>query len=457
MTQPDDIEVTPFVGRNRDLEQLRRWIAGRGWTAGEKVNAVSIEGPGGVGKSTLFRRALDPADLAARGYLVADIAGQADPENHSVFSWVEKLVDAASSRLEPGRSAFRSTRQCLRYHYELLMEVERELRAKEADEEQIAAARTWFGVARLGLGALRRDIRGLVSHQTRDDLEWIWKSIRSTAALQANAWDRLVRPLKNEMRRAPLRALALALVSDFERLFDGKGVKGIQHERLLLVLDDYEGLSEVLGRFLTAELLPRLRVATFETLLIVLGRDDLRMTDTAWEDTLAPVLGDRRLVLRPLDAEEIVELCRLRGIDDPAVAQKIHAESHGFPWLVDILVGDLGADETGPITSYRRFVQRMARFMTDRERGWFEALCFLDAVNYASIALVLPDEDPELVMEWFINEQSIRSYTAELWKVWPYIRHRVLLYRWSIDPTGCEALAQKTGMQWRPGRSADLL
>jgi hypothetical protein len=102
-------------------------------------------------------------------------------------------------------------------------------------------------------------------------------------------------------------------------------------------------------------------------------------------------------------------------------------------------------------------VRRMSRFMTDEERGWFEALCFLDTVSFATMEKVLPNVDKELVMTWFINEQSIRSFEADAWKVWPYIRNRVLLYRWSIDPEGCEALAEKTGMQWRPGRSASLL
>jgi hypothetical protein len=99
----------------------------------------------------------------------------------------------------------------------------------------------------------------------------------------------------------------------------------------------------------------------------------------------------------------------------------------------------------------------MSRFMTAEEHQWFEALCFLDAVSLATIETVLPGVDKELVMSWFINEQSIRSYDADTWKVWPYIRNRVLLYRWSIDPAGCEALADQTGMRWRPGRPAALL
>lgn len=109
------------------------------------------------------------------------------------------------------------------------------------------------------------------------------------------------------------------------------------------------------------------------------------------------------------------------------------------------------------MTSYHRFVRRMARFMTEQERRWFEVLCFLDSVSYATIAKVLPDADKERVMNWFIDEQSIRSYEAATWKVWPYIRHRVLLYRWSIDPEGCAELAETTAMAWRPGRPAALL
>jgi hypothetical protein len=202
---------------------------------------------------------------------------------------------------------------------------------------------------------------------------------------------------------------------------------------------------------------PRLRDAAFETLLVVIGRDDIRMTDGAWESSLASVLGGRRVVLRPLGAVDIAQLCAERSVEDRGTVARILEESHGYPWLVDILLDDLGTTGKSPVASYHRFVRRMSRFMTEQERGWFEALCFLDAVSYATIAKVLPDADKEVVMAWFIDEQSIRSYDADTWKVWPYIRNRVLLYRWSIDPEGCEALASATGMQWRPGRSAALL
>jgi hypothetical protein len=445
-----------FVGRKNDVQRIREWVQGYGWVG--KVNAISIEGPGGVGKSTLCEHALGPEDLAARGYLRAEIAGQDDPSDASVFSWFERLVNAALSRLDEPGSAFAQTRRVIQYQHEILTALEHELRAANMDEDQLGAARAFFGAARLGLGTLRRDIKTLLSNQTGEDLERIWKSIRSAGALQAGRWDRWVRPLKNEVRRAPMRALTRSLVADLEQLLDpGFGREPTPFRRLLLVLDDYEGLSEILGRTVVGELVPRLRDATFETLLIVIGRDDIRMTDGAWESSLASVLGGRRVVLRPLGADEMTELCAERAVDDPTTVARILEESHGYPWLVDILLDDLASSGKSPVTSYHRFVRRMSRFMTDEERGWFEALCFLDAVSFATIEKVLPTADKELVMSWFINEQSIRSYESDTWKVWPYIRNRVLLYRWSIDPEGCEALAERTGMRWRPGQPAALL
>ncbi len=445
-----------FVGRSNDLERIRAWVEGQDWIG--NVAAISVEGPGGVGKSTLVEHALAPDDVAARGYLRATIAGQDDPSDASIFSWFERLVASASARLDDPMAAFSRTRRVLQYHHEILSALEQELRAANVGEEELSAARAFFGAARLGLGTLRRDIKTLVSNQTREDLERIWKSIRSAAALQSGRWDRMVRPLKNEVRRAPMRALVRSLVKDFEQVFDpGFGRDPSPYKRLLLVIDDYEGLSEILGRTIVAELLPRLREASFETLLVIIGRDDIRMTDGAWEGGLGSVLAGRRVVLRPLGAIEIAQLCAERGVDDPSTVARILEESHGYPWLVDILLDDLGSTGKSPVTSYHRFARRMSRFMTDEEREWFEALCFLDAVSLATIGTVLPKADRELVMRWFINEQSIRSYDAETWKVWPYIRNRVLLYRWSIDPEGCEALADRTGMRWRPGRSSSLL
>lgn len=449
----------PFVGRTNDVGFVRDLVQGRGWPTGEKVCAVSIEGPGGIGKSTLVRYALEPQDLATRGYLLAEIAGQEDPDDPSAFAWFERLVNSATQQIDTKPAeAFGRARKCFGYHHEILTALEQELRAAQADEVELGAARALFGAARLGVGTLRRDIKTLMSKQTRDDLEGIWKSIRSSSALRVGRWDRWMRPLKNDMRRAPVRALMRSLVKDFEQLLDpGFGDVPTPYRRLLLILDDYEGLSTVIGRALVTQLIPRLRDATFETLLVLVGRDDIRMTDGAWDSSLSSVLGNRRIVLRPLDPGSIGLLCADRGFNDAETAARIADESHGYPWLANILLDDLQAVGGGRATSYHRFVRRMARFMNTTERRWFEALCFLDAVNYTSIPRVLPEADKELVMDWFINEQSIRSYAADIWKVWPYIRNRVLLYRWSIDPEGCDELAATTQMKWRPGASAKLL
>lgn len=337
-------EPRVFVGRKNDVERFREWLQGQGWVG--KVAVISIEGPGGVGKSTLCEHALEPEALAARGYLRADIAGQDDPSDPSSFSWVERLVNSAARQLDDPGVAFARTRSVLRYQHEVLGALERELRMANAGDEQLGAARAFFGVARLGVGTLRRDLKALASNQTREDLERIWKTIRSAGALQAGRWDRLVRPLKNDVRRAPMRTLVRALVSDLERMLDpGFAREATAYRRLLVVLDDYEGLSGILGRTLVGEIVPQLRDATFETLLVIVGRDDLRMTDPAWEGSLAPALAGRRVVLRPLGAAEVAQLCAARSVHDPAIVAQIFDESHGYPWLVDILLDDL--DSTG--------------------------------------------------------------------------------------------------------------
>src|SRR6185503_7614657 len=120
--------------------------------------------------------------------LRADIAGQDDPSDPSLFSWVERLVNSSATQLDDPGVAFARTRSVLRYHHEVLGALERELRMANAGDEQLGAARAFFGVARLGVGTLRRDLKALASNQTREDLERIWKTIRSAGALQAGRW-----------------------------------------------------------------------------------------------------------------------------------------------------------------------------------------------------------------------------------------------------------------------------
>jgi hypothetical protein len=95
----------------------------------------------------------------------------------------------------------------------------------------------------------------------------------------------------NAVKANAVKELADALVSDLAALLAGCRRRDILRprltkvgglDRLLLVIDDFEGLVPHWGDFLVHHLLPALRSARFESVVVILGRDPLRGTHPGW-------------------------------------------------------------------------------------------------------------------------------------------------------------------------------
>jgi hypothetical protein len=87
---------------------------------------------------------------------------------------------------------------------------------------------------------------------------------------------------KNSIKSDPLGKITSATFSNITAVLTGYNSKDILKpmlpkqpgiDRLLIIIDDYEALQEMFGRFLMNHFLPLLRDATFETTVIILGRD----------------------------------------------------------------------------------------------------------------------------------------------------------------------------------------
>src|SRR5437763_295481 len=63
-----------FVGRSADVARLAAVLTGRESTDG-KLTVLSVEGPGGIGKTCLFDHVLGATDLADRRYLTLRVDG----------------------------------------------------------------------------------------------------------------------------------------------------------------------------------------------------------------------------------------------------------------------------------------------------------------------------------------------------------------------------------------------
>src|SRR5690606_309060 len=79
-----------------------------------------------------------------------------------------------------------------------------------------------------------------------------------------------------------------------------------------------------------------------------------------------------------------------------------------------------------PATFYQQFFERTTQWMTPQQKDWLLPLCYLDTVNKASIAKILPGASANVIMDWFRKEASVRDVKSPSFRVDPYIRKMLL-------------------------------
>ena len=118
-------------------------------------------------------------------------------------------------------------------------------------------------------------------------------------------------------------------------------------DRLLLVLDDYESLDATITTFLADHLVPRLARASFETLIVVLGRDRLSDTHPVWKQRHElRFAGEVRL--SPWTREEAETFLRGHGVTNDLAVTRILDDTEGYPYL---LAGEVEAELDGGSTA----------------------------------------------------------------------------------------------------------
>ena len=430
-----------FVGRQSDIERMREWLHVDEWKRDDtRVHVVSIAGPGGVGKSRFYEHARTEQLLRSGEYLELTIAGHRHRDDRDLFSWVRRMARAASKQLKPGTARFSKTEREVEYHEELMRRVVHDLRIQQVDDKTVEMAQVMQSLVRLGERAAKRDLRKLFRDESASDVQKVWEAVTdprfvSVARGAARGVKDLLRPALWQHKKHPLNSLAQAFVFELNALLG----KATEYSRLLLVIDDYEFLENVVGRFLVEELLLTLEHADFRSLVVLLGRDQLVNTSEGlWaqqpHDTF---LADREIVLSPLSKAEVFEMCESSqpglGL---AARERVFRESMGYPWLVEDVLENLAPAGHIPAVAYDRFFDRVSRFMGDTERSWFKELCYLDRITVTSVREFLDltnNNEAQQVLDWFKREHSIRSSESEHRVVWPYIRYRVLRAAWLDD------------------------
>src|SRR5690606_27199770 len=101
---------------------------------------------------------------------------------------------------------------------------------------------------------------------------------------------------------------------------------------------------------------------------------------------------------------------------------ELYDESNGYPFVLSLLCDFKANQGSRPATFYQQFFERTTQWMTPQQKDWLLPLCYLDTVNKASIAKILPGASANVIMDWFRKEASVRDVKSPSFRVDPYIR-----------------------------------
>ena len=452
-----------YVGREHASGQLDCTLTG-GPRQGTKLVIQSIEGPGGIGKTALFEHVLQKVDRVAQQMLTMRVSGsraaQVDP-----FQLVQTLV--ASSEVpvalkKPLAQRFTNTEE-VRAVYGALTAQARGALAQALPDLPIEALMKALGIAVasglkfnefipktklfLNFEAIEKRLPAIEAMLNslpafRDELPGVLEKL----GLSKSA------ALRNAVRGNALNALAEAFVSDLTALMAGYDKQQLLRPaqakvpglaRLLLVVDDYEALSEHFGEFLVSHLVPRLKLAPFETVLVIVGRDQLALTHPGWSQhhqrELRPALP-----LAALSRAEMDAMVSAHGRSGKAELDRAWTDTLGYPLLVTLWLEE--AQEAGPgdgpsIGLLKRFHDRTTYWLSNEQKRWLYHALHLPAVNVETFAAVLGEEaEARRAMDWFQGDGSVRDAQGKAFRVRPYVRSRLADYLAATDPAFARAL-----------------
>ena len=456
-------EPSPHAGIHRRSEVSRLAALVQGAERGLTIGAVS--GPGGVGKSYLIEHVLETAGLEKLGYVRLSVDGSNAQHRGDFFGLVEGELGrrSLSPPAKAGRDYFPQLRHVAGIHRDLLDDAAGELTARGAPEatkvavlallrtarflnDHLPKTREYLDVASLGL---RPEIVASAVDSAWDTLSGL-QALRESTGLPGPIRDLVGISLRNRVKRDLFNVTAEALLGDLEAALRhwqrSDAFKLTQPPipgatRLLLILDDYEVLAPVLGDFLVGSLVPRLAEASFPTLLLVSGRDDLEATHAGWAQHCRKYLAEQ-IRLAPLERPEALALLAEGGVAEERRA-RIFELTQGFPFLLTLAVEEAGFEGAGSALFLRKFYDRTTRWMTPLEQEWFGRVCYLDTINEDTLRRLFPEEDVRRIQDWFEREASIRDPAADHFRVRPLIREKVLRYLELRSPSRHRELSER--------------
>ncbi|WP_215825195.1 ATP-binding protein [Xanthomonas sp. MLO165] len=442
-----------FVGRQREAQVLKDLLEGAS-SRGLKIQ--SIEGPSGIGKSSVFAKALQAVDLDSLGYLKIELAGanrgvdgsSGDFTVAAIDQLVGSIVRSAAGPgigLKPPSYYFPKTREAIEAVSRIRSEITKELSGRGISTEDFKGVADLIktGASIVGrVGVFIPKIREFVDAQAvkdaADEIPLATEEIKALSAGSIHFWEKLglgsASSLREAAKQDPEEVLASALVADLTAILVGTHEGKLQPghgkikrlERLLFVVEDYEALHKQLGSLLIPKLFNKLKNSDIDSTLIVLTRFRLKATNALWKDYEAQLR--RAIVLKPLERAEVNELLTNLGIDDPQEHERAWHESSGLPYHLSLLIDEIDSGGRSS-TSLKELHDRVVMWMRPCEIAWLHQVLYMDVMRVEALEQVFGSEqEAKEVRDWFESEGSILDQASCEPRMLPFVRSRLREY-----------------------------
>ena len=456
--------MNDYVGREHASSDLYRALTDA-TRQGSQLVIQSIEGPGGIGKTALFEHVCQKVDRVMHKVLTMKVGG-GSPAQCNPFDLVQALIasnDTPVALKKPLAHRFSNSEEVRAVYGELMAQARGALETALPDipiEQQMSVLAPCVASGQKLNEFVPKTKLFLNFEAIEKRLPQIEATLKTLGPLRDEVPGILEKlgvgksaALRNAVRGNALNALAEAFVADLTALMSGYEKKSRFRpaqakepglDRLLLVVDDYEALSEHVGEFLVGHLVPRLKQAPFESVLVIIGRDQLALTHPGWNQHHQRELR-KPIALASLNREEMDALVMAHGGGGSIDAlERAWADTLGYPLLVTLWLEEAqepGQGEGPSIGLLKRFHDRTTFWLTDEQKRWLHHALFLSKINVETFATMLGDGDEaRRAMDWFQNDGSVRDALGRAFRVRPYVRSRLVDYLEATDPERARAL-----------------